>query len=134
MFIKKYLVHIVNDDHYTIPCRNEKSTPELQMKSSTSQMSHQHHSQQSVPSGSSLSHPLRPLSTLDSGMYTSSDDESDHEEGPSNQHHLESHHPQSPSQRMKFTTFGKSQSIREETLFEEGKNLYFLIFEWSKKF
>jgi hypothetical protein len=80
--------------------------------------------QHSVPSGSSLSHPLRPLSTLDSGMYTSSDDESDHDEESSNQHHLESHHPQSPSQRMRFTTFGKSQSIREETLFEEGKSFF----------
>ena len=50
-------------------------------------------------------------------MYTSSD-ESDHDEL-SQQQHSESH-PQSPSQRMKFTTFGKTQSIPEETLFEEG--------------
>ena len=57
-------------------------------------------------------------------MYTSSDEESDHENESSNQQHLKSqNHPQSPSQRMKFTTFGKSQSIREETLLEEGKHL-----------
>ena len=67
-----------------------------------------------------MNHPLRPLSTLDSGMYTSSDESDDHDE-PSHPH-LESH-PQSPSQRMKFTTFGKTQSIREETLFEEGTKI-----------
>ena len=70
---------------------------------------------QSQPSN----HPLRPLSTLDSGMYTSSDEDSDHEESMS-QRHSESQ-PQSPSQRLKFTTFGKNQAIPEETLFEEGQ-------------
>ena len=70
---------------------------------------------QSQPSN----HPLRPLSTLDSGMYTSSDEDSDHEESMS-QRHSESQ-PQSPSQRLKFTTFGKNQAIPEETLIEEGK-------------
>ena len=70
---------------------------------------------QSQPSN----HPLRPLSTLDSGMYTSSDEESDHEESSSQR--LSESQPQSPSQRLKFTTFGKNQAIPEETLFEEGK-------------
>ena len=64
------------------------------------------------------SHPLRPLSTLDSGMYTSSDEESDNEASvgqlPSETQ------PQSPSQRMKFTSFGKNLAIPEETLLEEG--------------
>ena len=88
----------------------------------------QQHSQ-TVPSGGSLNHPLRPLSTLDSGMYTSSD-ESDHDEPP--HLHLESH-PQSPSsQRLKFTTFGKVESIQEETLFEEGTTSLFLLFEAFK--
>ena len=72
----------------------------------------------SLPSATPSNHPLRPLSTLDSGMYTSSDEESDHEDS-TNQRHSDSH-PQSPTQRMKFTTFGKNQSIPEETLFEEG--------------
>ena len=57
------------------------------------------------------SHPLRPLSTLDSGMYTSSDDESDHEDSIS-QNPSETH-PQSPSQRMKFTSFGKNHQITQ---------------------
>ena len=51
-------------------------------------------------------------------MYTSSDEESDHEDS-TNQRQSDSH-PQSPTQRIKFTTFGKNQSIPEETLFEEG--------------
>ena len=95
--------------------RLEASSTDLPRKTHPSQGSSIVGSQQHInPSGTPSNHPLRPLSTLDSGMYTSSDD-SDHDE-PSNPL-LE---PHSPSQRMKFTTFGKSQSIREETLFEEG--------------
>ena len=89
---------------------------ESQRKTSSGQTSTSGSSQmQSQPSN----HPLRPLSTLDSGMYTSSDEDSDHEESMS-QRHSESQ-PQSPSQRLKFTTFGKNQAIPEETLFEEGQ-------------
>ena len=73
---------------------------------------------QSQISSNPSSHPLRPLSTLDSGMYTSSDDESDHEDSVC-QNPSETH-PQSPSQRMKFTSFGKNLAIPEETLLEEG--------------
>ena len=61
----------------------------------------------SPATSASLNHPPRPLSTLDSGMYTSSDDEGDDHDEPSStntEQGLESH--QSPP-RMKFTTFGK---------------------------
>ena len=59
-------------------------------------------------------------------MYTSSD-ESDEDE-PSLNPHLESS-SHNTSQKMKFTTFGKAQIIREETLLEEGmeSNIYFHI-------
>ena len=88
------------------------------------------HSSQNVHPGVSSNHPLRPLSTLDSGMYTSSD-ESDEDEPSSNLHLESSCH--NTSQKMKFTTFGKTQIIREETLFEEGmeSNIYFDITQYS---
>ena len=82
------------------------------------------HLSQNVHPGASSNHPLRPLSTLDSGMYTSSD-ETDEDEPSSNLHLESSSH--NTSQKMKFTTFGKTQIIREETLLEEGmeSNVYF---------
>ena len=88
------------------------------------------HLSQNVHPGASSNHPLRPLSTLDSGMYTSSD-ETDEDEPSSNLHLESSSH--NTSQKMKFTTFGKAQIIREETLLEEGmeSNIYFHITPYS---
>ena len=82
------------------------------------------HLSQNVYPGASSNHPLRPLSTLDSGMYTSSDETEEDE--PSSNLNLESS-SHNTSQKMKFTTFGKTQIIREETLLEEGmeSNVYF---------
>ena len=88
------------------------------------------HLSQNIHPGVSSNHPLRPLSTLDSGMYTSSD-ETDEDEPSSNLHLESSSH--NTSQKMKFTTFGKAQIIREETLIEEGmeSNIYFHITQYS---
>ena len=62
-------------------------------------------------------------------MYTSSD-ETDEDEASSNLHLESSSH--NTSQKMKFTTFGKAQIIREETLLEEGteSNVYFYIIQF----
>ena len=52
-------------------------------------------------------------------MYTSSDDDSDHDESSTSpQQHPRSH--QSPP-KMKFTTFGKGPPLQEDILFEEGR-------------
>ena len=87
------------------------------------------HLSQNVHPGASSNHPLRPLSTLDSGMYTSSD-ETDEDEPSSNLNLESSSH--NTSQKMKFTTFGKTQIIREETLLEEGmeSNVHFYIIQF----
>ena len=102
--------------YHIIGYRKLSPLTESQRKVSVGQMSATV-SQSQNPSNPS-SHPLRPLSTLDSGMYTSSDDESEHEDSVGQ--NTSETHPQSPSQRMKFTSFGKNLAIPEETLLEEG--------------
>ena len=99
---------------------HRKTSPqsETQRKASLGQTSATSLTSQTQSSTHFSSHPLRPLSTLDSGMYTSSDEESDNE-GSVGQLPSETQ-PQSPSQRMKFTSFGKNLAIPEETLLEEG--------------